>query len=473
MHEGTTQPHNGLDTPAQPQNAAPRAYSGLQRWLLLITLAIGYIFAFVVLERVEHADSIRAFSPAYALFWCVYLAGYYACLWRKAVTKWESWVLLGSVLLLFLHFALYHERVLSLMNLLFIPLLLMLHAVVGAFDVPYKAEGAYVVHYALGWVYFPFCAIGRWFGAIGSLFAKGEDQRKSARRSIWMGILCGLPVCIVVFALLLQADAAMRAWFAGWLSFLPDISFGRILLLLVLAALFYSFLYNLCWGEGHKTAVPAKGERLPAPSLMAVMGMLLFAYAVFIAFQFTYLTGLKGLPSGLTYSEYAVHGFEQLLWVTCINLIVFGIALKESKPHAALKPMLFALLAATALVLASAMVRLGMYVNAYALTWKRVLSAWLMLYFCIALLLCAIRLAKPRLPLLRILALGLICWYVALNLVNVEGMIAHSIFRRAQAKGGRLEEADAAYIRYNLSRDARADELSAAYGIRVPPEEAP
>ena len=56
---------------------------------------------------------------------------------------------------------------------------------------------------------------------------------------------------------------------------------------------------------------------------------------------------------------------------------------------------------------------------------------------------------------------------MALNLVNVEGLIANSIFRRADQRGGVLEEGDADYLRYTLSGDAKQAIDNSGYGEQI------
>lgn len=443
-------------------------------WLLLTTLAMGYVLAFVFGQT--RWSNPRDLMPAYALFWGLYLLAYYGCLWLRVKAKKVSWYLLGAIILLFLHSALYRETTLNAMNFLIIPLVLMLHAVLGAFDYPDQAAWPWVQNYLLGWFVYPFSALDRWFIAWANLLCRGKGAEEGAgagRRNILLGLICGLPLLILVLSLLVQADQAMAAAFSGLVQNLPQISLGKIALLFIASLLFYSFLYNLAWAKDRNvsTAPEGPGACLPAQSFIAAAAMLLIAYLVFAMFQFTYLTGWKGLPEGLTYSEYAVRGFGQLLWVAAINLGVFGVGLCRTRPHPALKAVLFLLLGATGVVLLSAFVRLGLYIGAYALTWKRVLSLWLMIYLGVAVILCGLRLYGrgpwARVGLLRLCALVLVGWYVALNLLNVEGMIAQSVFRLADGRGGVLTEADANYLRYNLSTDAKGAIQRSPYGDQV------
>ena len=447
-------------------------------WLLLLTLALGYVCAFVFFQT--RWNAARDIMPAYALFWGMYLVTYYLCLWQRAKAKWEGWYLLTSVALLFLHSAFYREETLNLLNFLIIPLVLMLHAVMSSFDFSSGAAWLWVRSYLLCWCLYPFSAIGKWFAAWVALLRRGEagdgeEGAFAARRNILLGLLFGLPVLILVCTLLLKADQAMGMALSGLLEKLPQISFGKIILMFIIAVLFYSFIYNLAWGEegGTLPALSKEGMKatLPSQSLMAAVSMLLVAYLVFAIFQFTYLTGWKGLPAGLTYSEYAVSGFGQLLWVAAINLGVFSVGLCRTRPHKGLKLLLGLLLLATAVVLLSAFVRLGLYIGAYALTWRRLLSLWLMLYLAAAVILCALRLygrgALGKPGLLRLCALLLVGWYVALNLVNVEGMIAQSVFALADRRGGVLTEADSNYLRRGLSLDAKRVIMASPYAAEV------
>lgn len=436
-------------------------------WLLLCTLCIGYGFAFILLDN--WSASLQTCMGIYGLCWGIYLAGYYIFVGKRAIRKWECWYLACGAGLLVLHSGLYQAAQLSMANILLIPMVLMLHATWGALEVPKDRAWPWVQGYLLGWFVYPFSKIDAWFLAIGKLFQgkTGDDQRRLSRRNVWLGILFGLPVLILVSALLLKADLAMGKVLGSWLKNLPDLSLGRILLMLVLAVLFYSFLYNLAFGQPPRVSQDAELQpRLPGLSFITGAGMLLAVYGIFAIFQFTYLTGLKGLPEGLTYSEYAVSGFSELLWVAAINLGVFSLGLCQAKPHKARKPILWGLLAATALLLLSAALRLGMYIQAYALTWKRVLSLWLMLYLAAVVVLCGWALLGRK-GVLRLCALVLVGWYVALNLVNVEGMIANSIFHRADQRGGVLAEGDADYLRYTLSEDAKQAIVKSEYAEQV------
>lgn len=128
-------------------------------------------------------------------------------------------------------------------------------------------------------------------------------------------------------------------------------------------------------GEESPDAIPTPTRRPLDPLVVeVVLGALLVLYAAFCAVQFTFLFAGAGLPAGYTYSYYARHGFFQLLAVALIDFAAFGAALTYAPRRRALDMMLAGLLAATGVMLASAALRLMMYVFAYGLTWLRLAS---------------------------------------------------------------------------------------------------
>ncbi|MPM96197.1 hypothetical protein SDC9_143355 [bioreactor metagenome] len=76
------------------------------------------------------------------------------------------------------------------------------------------------------------------------------------------------------------------------------------------------------------------------------------------------------------------------------------------------------LLAASLIVLASACWRMLLYVGAYGLTIRRVMSLWLMAYFVFLTGVGVVRIYRERTPFLRVGAFALVYWYAAFLSVN-------------------------------------------------------
>ncbi|HWS30968.1 MAG TPA: DUF4173 domain-containing protein [Clostridia bacterium] len=423
-------------------------YTNAQKILLAVAVLMGIVFVTLIWN--ERNDSLQSFALPYAIFWAVYLAGYYWIVPRARTDK-AGFLLAACVALLFIRYALYAERTLGLLNFFAIPLLLMLHAVVCSFRAAPGCDGEYAVQFFAGFFVRPFSSIPRFFGAFAALVHKKEGSKRSG---VAMGLLIGLPLAALVLALLVSADSVFSYYvgrlFEGWS--VADV-FWRTVLALIVAFLFYSFLFNTAWGKLPVRTEPYPQKMEPA-TLHTVIALLLAVYLVFGYVQFFYLTGLSGLPAGLTYSEYAVRGFNELLVVALINLGLYALTLRFEKEHKAKRVFLMLLLVATALILYSGAARLLMYIGAYALTTSRILSFWFILFLAVATVLCGVRLYRNKLRLIRAVTAAFIAMYLALSFLNLDAMIAKSVLARAEIRG-ELGAGDADYLRYGLSSDAK------------------
>ena len=178
---------------------------------------------------------------------------------------------------------------------------------------------------------------------------------------------------------------------------------------------------------------------------MIVLGSALIVYAVFCAVQFTFLFAGAGLPDGLTYAEYARSGFFQLLFVAAVNLAAFGLVLtyarNGSEPHNTDEPlnastahvtqrralivMLIGLIAATAVLLASAATRLGLYIGAYGLTWLRFTAMTFIALLAVVLVLCLVKIRFTHIPLITVCCILFVLWYIALGYADPAALIQH------------------------------------------------
>jgi hypothetical protein len=420
-------------------------YTSTQKILLAVTVLMGVVFATLIMGT---SYDLQEFAVPYAIFWAIYLVGYYFVV-KKARTNKAGYYLIACIALLLIRYAVYQESTLGIINYFAIPLLLMLHAVVCSFQAAPGCDGEYAVQFFAGFFVKPFSSIPRFFGALAALFRKKEGSKRSG---VFIGLLIGLPLAALVFALLAEADSVLyhytQRFFAGWS--LASV-FWRTAVGLVVAFLFFSFFYNTAWGKQPSRTEPYAKNIEPA-TLHTVIILLLAVYAVFGYVQFFYLTGLKGLPAGLTYSEYAVRGFNELLVVALINLGLYALTLRFEKEHKQKRVFLLLLLVATALVLYSGAARLVLYIKAYALTMSRILPFWFILFLAVATVLCIVRLYAKKVRLIRAVTVAFIAMYLALNFLNLDAMIAKSVLERAEIRG-ELGAGDADYLRM-LSSDA-------------------
>ena len=152
----------------------------------------------------------------------------------------------------------------------------------------------------------------------------------------------------------------------------------------VIRAVFYTLIpalvfYSALAAQTERSDFPAK-EKRRASALVAITftGALAVVYAVFCGIQIAVLFAgdVSALPEGMTYAEYAREGFFQLLLVSGINVVLIITAQRRFVSSKALRALLVFLTVCTYLMEASSAMRMMLYVNAYGLTYLRLLVLW-------------------------------------------------------------------------------------------------
>ncbi len=370
-----------------------------QLWLLGGTILIG-----IALELWMEQD----FYLLCSIFWLVTLAVFVAFNWKRVIANRTVLALIVPTLVLcgILMFDYMHYELLG-FTMLAIPALLLTIGVFTTQEIAYKREGKAALGVLKAVFVKPFSAIGMYFRAYAGVF--GGKKSDSARHG-WIGLAVGVPLVVVVLALLSGADAGMQKLLGSWIENINLWNwFWRVAVVFLSSMLFYSLFYNLTWGKKDADLAPVRQDwKFAGPGVVILL--LLAAYALFTYVQFTYLFG-GILPVDLTYSRYARDGFGQFVAVTLINFTLLGVSLAKSEPHRAIKVLQSLLIAASLIVLASAAWRMLLYVGAYGLTIRRVLPLWLMSYFVFLAVVGAVRVFREQTPFLRIGAFALVYWY--------------------------------------------------------------
>jgi hypothetical protein len=201
------------------------------------------------------------------------------------------------------------------------------------------------------------------------------ERRASGAMPVIRGVLIAIPVVLVFVALFASADAVFGQMLDDLFGFeldLGDLGW-RVVLALVLAWLAAGALALAASAPRSNARDEANESRwhLGVTEIVTVMVAVDILFAIFVALQAAYLFG--GLDTisaaGMTYSAYARRGFFELVAVAVIagGLIVLADRLAPSRTRSAIASAM-ALAALTAVVLASAALRLRLYQEAYGWT---------------------------------------------------------------------------------------------------------
>lgn len=277
---------------------------------------------------------------------------------------------------------------------------------------------------------------------------QGLRERMGGDRGRLAPVLRALGVAALLLfvfgALFAGADAA----FADLLGALvPDISVsdGPWRVLLLALGLFGTL------AAARTAAAPAHWDRVQVPAgrargrvewALPLVGLVAL-FAAFNAVQLAVLFGgydavLK--ETGQTYAEYARQGFWQLLMATLLTLLVIVVALRwaprtRSSDRTLVRGVLGTLCALALVVVASAVRRMDMYVEAYGLTRLRisVLTMELWLGLVIVLIMAAGVWGARWLP--RAVAAGAVAVVLAFGLASPDALIAERNVERYETTG--------------------------------------
>ncbi len=264
-----------------------------------------------------------------------------------------------------------------------------------------------------------------------------ENGQKRLRTLLW--ILAGICIAIVptvLVAMLLSYDpqfsALLSAIFSldasGLFRFLRDLLFAIPVAAIVFGALFAAKAKE---APRRMFQMPEMPD-LTRPLLCAAVTPILILYVIFFISQRSYyLSALTHtLPTGLTFSEYAREGFFELCTVAVINAVilwVFTLFFAKKKEGRNLLSRIYAgtISLFTLILIATAISKMVLYIDAYGLTQKRIWASWLMLVlaFCFAVILVAQVIKKT--PLVPILAIGFLCLCAPITLLDVDAVVAN------------------------------------------------
>lgn len=284
----------------------------------------------------------------------------------------------------------------------------------------------------------PFSKYGSMFGAIFSSKKQKKSGGKGANTALYviLGLaLAFVPVIIVIS--LLGYDDSFSDMMRGILDIISIDNLGKHIISFIFGIPVMMYLFGMLYAshvKQYKFGVTrrnlddgaAKLKIAPVSLSVGALTPLLLIYVVFFASQFKYYVSAftHVLPEGLTYSEYAVSGFFQLVIVSIINIVVIfiaGIFMKRASRADRIVARIFSSLYAvfTLVLIATALSKMYLYVDTYGLTEKRIWSSWFMILLAVIFILVLAKQIFTRMKLSSAVITAVCVMYAAISIVNV------------------------------------------------------
>ena len=216
------------------------------------------------------------------------------------------------------------------------------------------------------------------------------------------------------------------------IGFYLNINIINIILTLLISsylfAMFYSSINNHNVGLLDQEKLIAKNEKKKIiPGIMYILPMITLSI-VYLIFFISHIATLTQVFNSTTvvYSQYARQGFFELCQISALNLLlILSICFcKKNKKESKIISVLSLILGiATLLIMITACIKLGLYINIYGLTAKRIHASWVLFIIFITFIFLIIKQFK-NINFYKYVCTTIVISYIILSLLGVNKIVA-------------------------------------------------
>lgn len=386
-------PQEGLEK-CTPKPADACDISRRERWLLAVTFA----FCLLTVNTLFDAGAGAGWAAAVAGWYAVLYASHGPALWRTGESRFLLVTDLALALFSLVLGSSDYFRMWDTLALLLVLLPVHTAGLSGGQKLPWWRPAMLWERACL--------LLSGFFSRLGAFPAALSPGRSGAGRlgPAVLGCAGAAALLAVLVPSLASADALFGLATAD-LRALLDLHLTEAAAKTVAAAVMTPFFFSLVYSLRHPRPLPQPAEkpRRGADGLIFAL-MLAAAAAVYLLFLAVQTAGIFGgadylAAKGLSYAEWARSGFFQMVRVTALNLVLLLSAVhwsrREGGAWRAVRLLSAVLTAESLLLLLSAAVRMTLYVEAYGLSFKRLLTYWGMGMMALFLLAAARKVRRP------------------------------------------------------------------------------
>jgi len=398
--------------------------SSLRRQLLLYFLLSAFTFSFLVLP---HQAGVSV--PIFVLIQAGFL--YYAAPKKKPL------FVLIPIFILALNAFISANPMWRIPNLFVVTVLYGAMAVCMTSGISLKDTSSTLFLRLLETIYKAFARFPlpfRWVGQV-------KKERLPIVQRVFIGIAISVPALLFLILMLSMADMIFSRTVERFLEHLfAIIQLSTILRILggILAGLFlFGILYGTWTVRGFdKTQNENRQRTGDCIILNIVLGAVLLVYTIFVIIQFRYLFAPpNSLPHGFTFEAYARRGFFELLFLTGVNiafiLLTVWLTKAQSGGGAKLTKLLcLYLCAVTVVLLISSFYRMWLHGADDGLTRMRLLVFGFLIFECLGLIITFFYIIKPKFNITLVYCLIALSYFLLLNLVPIDRIIARDQVNR-------------------------------------------
>lgn len=293
-------------------------------------------------------------------------------------------------------------------------------------------------------------AFGNVEKALRSLFKKETGETSSFAKAM-IGVVCALPLVIIIVPILIRSDAAFEGLVSAVAEDMFSFIFKLVLSLAVCALLISYALSTKVKNVKAKTAGEKKG--IEAIFVSAFLGVISFCYLAYLFSQLSYFFNafLGFLPKGynFTVSEYARRGFFEMFAIAVINILIVFVTMLISKKKNYKVPLsvrMFNLFISifTLIIISTALSKMVLYIKKLGLTRLRVGTSCAMVVLFITFIAVIIKCFAKRSPILKTFMICAAVVAIALSYFNIDNIVCR--YNINAYKSGALKTLDVSTI---------------------------
>jgi len=261
-----------------------------------------------------------------------------------------------------------------------------------------------------------------------------DDQKKTELiKRVAKGIAVTVPCLFILIVMLSSADLVFlegtKNFFNNIWHLLDSEMVYKLIYGIAIGLYLFGFMYIAYNPEDGAQTHETKASTKDLAILNALLISVLVVYTLFVFIQFRYLFAGAQLPYGLSYAEYARRGFFELLFLSGFNIMLILVAVRLTRLRDGLGPKIAEYLChylcvVTIILLTSSFYRLWLYSADFGLTRLRLLVFGFLIFEAVGLLITFLYIQKPKFNIVAVyLSLGLV-YYLLLNLVPIDAVIA-------------------------------------------------
>ncbi len=277
---------------------------------------------------------------------------------------------------------------------------------------------------------------GSAFGSIGKSMQAVFTARRQGGKGIgkiFAGVACAIPAVAILVLLLRSSDAAFDGLISKIDNYIGDSS--DIMLKIIVGGLFFPIVVSLGLGlaknkrEQRKWQINGKMDSVFAASFLSAIS---FVYLTYIFSQFAYFfSAFKGLlPNGITHASYARRGFFEMTVIAAINFVIICLASmltkkrEDGKRNAFLNTVIVFIGAFTLLLIATAISKMVLYIDAFGMTRLRILTSAFMVFLALLFIAVILRVFIKKIPVVKTGIIAATVILLAVGFCDVDTTVA-------------------------------------------------